>query len=240
MQNLIRFVMPAALLVAALGWAGNDSNPAEPAPAGTITGTVRFTGKLQPPQKIATTDGTVLEHNDLVVDGKTKGLRYVVAFLEDAPAQAKVEKQQPVLVDQRDLVFVPRVVAVQHGQAVRFENNDLCNHSVMASSTVKANQFNQVAGPSQPVEHTFELQKRPVLIGCSLHNWMRAWIYVLPHPWFAVTDEKGAFRIAAVPPGKYTLLLTHPDTNHQERREVTVVAGKTADVAVDWEKVDRK
>ena len=35
------------------------------------------------------------------------------------------------------------------------------------------------------------------------HGWMRAWIYVVPHPWFAVSDEKGAFRIAAIPPGDH-------------------------------------
>jgi plastocyanin len=230
MQRLIGCLI--ALVWIASGFLPRDMG-AEPA-TGSISGVVRFTGKVPPPQKITTTDGTVLEHNDLVVDGKTKGLRYVLAMLEDAPAQAKLAKAKSVLVDQRDMVFLPRVVAVQDGQPVRFENNDLCNHSVMASSTVKANQFNQVAAPSQPIEHTFELQKRPVLIGCSLHAWMRAWIYVVPHPWFAVTDDKGAFRIAAVPPGKYTLLLAHADSNRQERREVTVEAGKMAEVTVEW------
>ncbi|MBY0527006.1 MAG: hypothetical protein K2R98_26670 [Gemmataceae bacterium] len=225
-------LVPAVLLPAYRG--------EEPRMPGSIVGVVRYTGKVPPAQKIATTDGGTIEHNDLVVDGKSKGLRWVVAVLDDAPAQPKLEKAKPVLIDQRDMIFLPRVTAIQHGQPVRFENNDICNHSVQSSSTTKANQFNQVAAPNQPIEHTFELQKRPVVIGCSLHAWMRAYVYVVPHPWFAVSDEKGAFRIDKVSPGKYVLLLAHPDTNHQERRAVTVTAGKTTEVTVEWDKVATK
>src|SRR5262249_49637494 len=156
-----------------------------------------FTGEVPPAKKIMTSEGLTLLHHDLVVDGKTKGLRYVVAILENA--QPKLKKAKSVLVDQRDMVFLPRVVAIQHGQKVCFENNDRCNHSVMAVSDVEANEFNRVAGPNQPIEHVFELQKGPVLIGCSLHSWMRAWVYVVPHPWFAVSDTAGAFRIERVP-----------------------------------------
>ena len=69
---------------------------------------------------------------------------------------------------------------------------------------------------------------------------MRAWVYIVNHPWFAITDDAGTFRIAAVPPGKYTLLLTHPDTGLQERRMVTVESGRTATVTVEWEKAEGK
>src|SRR5262249_2242165 len=94
---------------------------------------------------------------------KTKGLRDVLAVLENAPAQPKLKKAKPVLVDQREMIFLPRVVAVQHGQTVRFENNDGCNHSVMASSTIQSNQFNRFVSGDNPYEHVFEPQKHPVL-----------------------------------------------------------------------------
>jgi plastocyanin len=149
---------------------------------GSIAGVIRYTGKVPPPEKISTNDGTTLEHQDLVVDPKTQGLRDVVAVLEDAPVQPKLQKSEPVLVDQRDMVFLPRVVAVQHGQAVRFDNSDICNHSVMANSTVPANQFNVFVLSGKPFEHVFEPQKHPVQLGCALHGWMRAWVYVVKHP----------------------------------------------------------
>src|SRR4051794_36961852 len=100
------------------GLRGGDGTPQEP--FGIIAGVVRFTGKVPPPKEVVTTDGSTIRHSDLVVDGKTRGLRYVVAALEDAPARPRVGKAEPVLVDQRDMLFVPRVVAVQHGRAVRF------------------------------------------------------------------------------------------------------------------------
>ncbi|OAI50417.1 hypothetical protein AYO44_17780 [Planctomycetaceae bacterium SCGC AG-212-F19] len=213
---------------------------AEPPATGTITGVVRFTGKVPQPKLITTTDGLQIKHNDLVVDAKTKGLRWVAVVLEDAPAQEKVAKAEPVIVDQKDMIFMPRVVPVRHGQPVRFENSDQFNHSVQAISTLPANQFNQFVGANQPVTHTFEYQPRPVMIGCTLHGWMRAWVFVVKHPWFAVTEADGAFCMTNVPAGKYTLLLTHPDTGLQERRMVVVEVGKTATVTVEWEKVERK
>src|SRR6516162_2853558 len=104
-----------------------DDPPREP--VGAIYGVVRFTGKVPPAKQIMTTDGGVLQHHDLIVDSKTKGLRFVFATLEDAPVRPKLEKAPAVLLDQRDMVFLPRVIAVQDGQPVRLENNDLCNHS---------------------------------------------------------------------------------------------------------------
>jgi plastocyanin len=193
---------------------------------------------VPPPKKILTSDGSTIQHNDLVVDPKSKGLRLVVAILENAPTRAKIQKAKPVLMDQRAMMFLPRVVAVQHGQAVRFENNDLCNHSVMASSIIKANQFNRFVTSGRPFTHVFEPHKHPVQIGCSLHPWMQAWVFVVPHPWFAVTDAQGKFHIKKVPPGKYTLWLRHPDTGQQQRRSLEIKAGKTAEVDIEWKKVD--
>src|SRR5262249_36615892 len=159
---------------------------------------------------------------------------WAVVLLEDAPAQPKLAKAEPAVIDQREMLFIPRVVAVRQGQGVRFDNNDSFNHSVQAVSTLAANQLNQFVGPNQPLTHVFEYQERPVMIGCSLHPWMRAWVYVVRHPWFAVTQPDGSFSLAAVPPGKYTLLVAHPDTGMKEKREVTVEAGKTAKLTVDW------
>src|SRR4051812_35702314 len=94
--------------------------PQQPAQFGTIEGQVRFTGSVPPPTKILTTDGGTLLHNDLIVDPKSKGLRHVAVILESASALAKVDKENTVLIDQRDMVFLPRVIAIRSGQKVRF------------------------------------------------------------------------------------------------------------------------
>jgi hypothetical protein len=69
---------------------------------------------------------------------------------------------------------------------------------------------------------------------------MRAWVFVVPHPWFAVSDEHGQFQIDAIPPGKYTLWLRHPDTGHQERHMVEVRAGRILELPIEWRKVDKR
>jgi plastocyanin len=227
-----------AVLALTLAAVGQQGTPARPQ-SGTISGTVRYPGTVPPAKKILTTDGNTLLHNDLIVDAKTKGLRDVMLLLEDAPAQPKAAKAPKVFVDQRDMLFQPRVVAVRHGQTVRFENNDTCNHAVIAHSPVAANEFNVTTPQGQPYEHTFAPQKAPVMIGCPMHPWMRAWVFVVPHPWFAVTDAQGRFRIADVPPGRYTLWLRHPDTGKQERRQVEVKANQSAELRVDWTGVGR-
>lgn len=218
--------------VAALSTAWPASGPP---PAGAIEGEVTFTGKPPAPRKLTTNDGVIL-HRDLVIDPKTKGLRDVVVSLEGAPRQPKAARLKAAYMDQRESMFVPRVLAVQHGQKVRFDNNDGGNHSVMASSGTKANAFNLFVTPATPVERAFEAQKAPVQIGCSIHAWMRAWVYVFDHPWFAVTDAKGRFRIVGVAPGKHTLLFRHADGGLIERRTVEVKAGKTARLRVEWKK----
>jgi plastocyanin len=226
-------LLPAlGLLLGPAAVAGEKPKP------GALAGAVKFVGKVPPPRKLTTMDGEI-EHHDLLVDAKSKGVRYVVLSLEGAPAQPRVKGARKVVVDQRDLLFTPRVVAAQHGQTVRFDNSDSCNHSVMALSLEKANEFNRLAGPGEPVEHAFIAQKAPVQIGCSLHGWMRAWVYVFDHPWFAVTDAQGCFRIEGVPAGKHTLWLRHADTGTQERRAIEVRPGQTLELNIEWTKTGR-
>lgn len=202
---------------------------------GTIEGVVRFSGDVPPAKQLPRGDGSFVDHYDLVVDAKSKGLRWVIAVLENAPAQPKLgATDKPVVMDQKNMTFIPRVIAVQHGRPVQFDNSDTINHSVTIFSRVEENELNVFVSPKDPVTKAFVAEKAPLRVGCALHPSMTAWVYVAPHPWIAVSDEKGAFTIDNVPAGKYTLLLRHPDTGLQERRELEVRAGKKADVAIDW------
>ena len=203
--------------------------------AGTIQGLVRFTGVVPPARQLPTGDGGTVEQFDLVVDAKTKGLRWVIVVLEDAPAQPKLgEGETPAVIDQKDMLFIPRVLAVQHGRPVQFDNNDPCNHSVCTSARLRENEMNVIVPVKQPLTKSFAAEKHPIRITCVLHPAMEAWLFVAPHPWVAVTDTKGSFTIADVPPRAYTMWLKHPDTGLQERRPVEVRAGQKAEVVVEW------
>src|SRR5690242_20422872 len=126
------------------------AGPTAPAQTGTIAGTVRYLGEVPPTQRIMTTDGAVILHNDVVVHPKTKGLRDVAAVLVWKEKTPLDPKAKAVVVDQRDMLFTPRVVAAQEGQPVRFENNDTCNHAVQAQSIQPANAFNITTPQGQP------------------------------------------------------------------------------------------
>lgn len=208
------------------------------APAtGSIVGTIRYVGDVPPSQRVMTTDGQVILHNDIVVHPKTKGLRDVVIVLDWHEATTADAKARPVVIDQRDMVFLPRVVAVQEGRAVRFENNDLCNHAVSAQSILAQNAFNTTTPPNQAYEHKFKGQKNPIPIGCPIHAWMRAWVMVTPHPYHAVTNGDGTFRIEQVPIGKHRLLLLHPDTSFREQIAIEVRSGMATDISREWKKL---
>jgi plastocyanin len=206
---------------------------------GTIQGAIRFTGAIPPAKQLPTGDGAFIEHYDLVVDAKTKGLRWVIVAVEDAPAQPKIEGEAtPSVIDQRNMLFAPRVIAIQHGRPVRFDNSDQCNHSVNTAGRLTENQINVFVKANEPLTKTFLTEKTAIRVGCALHPSMTAWIYVAQHPWVAVTDEKGAFTIKNVPAGKYTLLLRHPDTGLGERQQIEVRDGKTLELAVEWKEAN--
>ena len=69
-------------------------------------------------------------------------------------------------------------------------------------------------------------------LGCDIHPWMRAWIFVFDHPWFAVTDKTGRFRIPDVPPGEFRLHVVQPDIAHREQQRVSVVATETVKLKI--------
>jgi plastocyanin len=162
----------------------------------------------------------------LEVDRKSGGLRHVVVYLartdgHAAPVKAPAEK---AVMDQQNHEFIPRVIAVLLGQPVVFSNSDPANHNVRTTASERKNQFNVFTGVDGRYEHQFvvEPEYRPVRLGCDIHPWMTGWVFVFDHPLFAVTDERGRFRISQVPQGDYKLQIIQPDVRYREQRNVSV------------------
>jgi hypothetical protein len=107
---------------------------------------------------------------------------------------------EPVVLDQRGCEFVPRVFGVQVGQPVEIRNSDPFLHNTHAF----AGGFN-VPLPTQgaKVTRSFPRPEVPAVIGCDVHGWMRAYAGVVPHRFYAVTGEDGAFDIRGLPPGHF-------------------------------------
>jgi len=49
-----------------------------------------------------------------------------------------------------------------------------------------------------------------VVLGCNIHDWMIAYIYVSESPYFAKTGPDGSAQLKALPPRQYTVRVWHP------------------------------
>ncbi|MBI4518505.1 MAG: methylamine utilization protein [Deltaproteobacteria bacterium] len=128
----------------------------------------------------------------------------VVVSLEGSagtPAPAKA------VIDQKDMKFVPHVVAVVAGSTVEFLNSDAFLHNVFSTSAAKHFDLGMFGrGESRSV--TFETPG-VVDVKCNVHPHMEAFVVVLANPYFAQPDSQGKFQISGIPPGRYKLRAWH-------------------------------
>jgi plastocyanin len=142
----------------------------------------------------------------VLVDQQGQPLADAVVELLDP--NHKPQLQQTAKVAQQDLIFRPFVSAVQIGTAVDFPNLDKTRHHVYSFSPAKVFEIKLYADkPEAPV--LFDTLGI-VALGCNIHDYMQAYIYVGESPFLAVTDEQGRVSFADMPPGSYQLKLWHP------------------------------
>jgi plastocyanin len=232
---------PAAVvgIVAALGLVRVQPAPIAQGQAatGTIEGRVTFDG-TPPPPTIGIQDGG--SQQVLYVD-RSGGLRYAVVFLPDArPGGSSVPAT--AVMNQRNHIFEPQVLAVRGGQTVRFTNDDPANHNVRAQDSSAANTFSiqTASGSVGPDTHRFMATPagRPLELSCDIHPWMAAWVYVFDHDQFAVTTADGRFRIDNVPAGRYRIAVRQPSGRLARDVAVDVRADVTSRLDVRFTPAD--
>src|SRR5687768_6696009 len=204
-----------------------------PACGGTLRGVIRFAGAPVEPKKLKVTVdqsvcGTQKDAEELVVVAG-RGLRNAVVSLSTPPLEAKMRPASPVQMDQKQCMFVPRVIVAPAGATIEFLNSDRLLHNLHSVS-----KDNAVFNRTQPKGRTIPIVfKRPeiVRIDCDLHPWMRAWVVVADHPFYAVTGDGGDFLLENVPPGRYTLQVWHESLGTVQRD--VVIADGVAAISVE-------
>lgn len=144
-----------------------------------------------------------------VRDDKGKPVEEAIVYLV-APAGAPAASAPPraAVMDQQNKEFVPYVLAVRAGTPVTFPNNDNVRHNVYSVSAAKRFELPLYAGtPAAPV--VFD-KPGVVVLGCNIHDWMLAYVYVLTTPLFARTGADGRAHLANLAAGAYEARVWHP------------------------------
>jgi plastocyanin len=142
-----------------------------------------------------------------VKDGQGTLVSDAVVYAKPNKPVVSLQKKQAVI-EQRDKQFVPYVTAIQVGTPVTFPNRDSVRHDVYSLSPAKRFELPLYAGiPAEPV--TFD-KEGFVTLGCSIHDWMVAYIAVLPTPYFQVTGKDGRTVLENLPAGPYTVQVWQP------------------------------
>src|SRR5262245_26276279 len=145
---------------------------------------------------------------DLTVqDLKGAPVADAVVYATSHDAGGSSGKKQEVI-DQQAKSFIPYVTAVQVGTSILFPNKDNIRHHVYSLSPAKRFELPLYAGvPAAPV--LFD-KEGFVTLGCNIHDWMIAYVAVLPTPYFQITNGAGRATLKNLPPGKYLVEAWQP------------------------------
>jgi plastocyanin len=136
---------------------------------------------------------------------------------------------QPVTLQQKGCLYEPRVIAVQAGQKVDVVNADTTTHNI--HPIPKNNrEWNKSQPPGVPIEESFAREEIAIPVKCNVHPWMRGYIAVFKHPYFAVTGKDGSFDLSNLPPGTYTIKAWHEKLG-TSTQTVTIGANETKEIS---------
>jgi len=243
----------AALLLAGCSAPQASKAPEKPAPAyfrvdpataASVTGTVKFSGKKPPRTPVDMSNdpacqqahkGRVYDESEVVNPNGT--LANVFVYVKTGLEDKKFETPPaPVIIDQKGCWFTPRVIGIQVGQPLSVVNSDPVTHNIHPMAQINREWNHSQGAGDEPLSRKFTKPEVLIRVKCNIHSWMHAFIGVTENPYYAVTDDKGAFTIPNLPPGEYTLEAVHEKLGTQDQKiTVTAKGAVTADFAFKGE-----
>ncbi len=195
---------------------------------GSLVGTVTYEGSPPSYPPLVAQGGAGLKPEDkavcaaqpvpdetLVVNPDNKGLANAIIFLEKRPANIKPELAKPpadpVYFDQKGCRFLPHVLVVQAGQPLLVLSGDPITHNTHTFPS-RNKPFNQAIAPEDrkgvPCDYA-KAESGPIAVACDLHTWMKAYHFPIDHPYAAVSDKDGKFKIDGLPAGTHSFNVWH-------------------------------
>jgi plastocyanin len=112
---------------------------------------------------------------------------------------------QTVALTQKGCMYEPHVVAVMAGQKLDVSNNDQAIHNVFLMSQVNQPSNRSAEPGSPPIEEVLTTPELAIPVKCNVHPWMKGYVFVFDHPYYAITKADGTFTLPNLPPGTYTI-----------------------------------
>jgi uncharacterized membrane protein/plastocyanin len=198
-----------------------------------VNGVVTFEGtppenkKLTLPAGCGNKSGAEARSNEILIhNGK---LENVLITIKNPPPSNEPVPATELVLDQHGCMYHPRIAAARVGQKVTFVNSDAVFHNVR-SITSQNEKFNMaMPRKDQRITKTFMKPEMFLQAKCSVHPWMGAYVAVMDHPWFSVTNAKGEYHLPKLPAGKYQIEAWH-EVFGTQTQEIEVTDAGAQDV----------
>ena len=184
---------------------------------GTLTGRISFIGKPPQPRRIdgsadpvCEADNRELFTEDVIV--KAGKLANVFVYVQSGEALDWYVFDAPVpevSLAHRGCQFAPRVLGMQIQQTLKIANEDATAHNTHFIPKNNSDWNQSQMQDTAPLEKKFATPEVLIPVRCNQHPWEKAYVAVLPHPFFAVTTQDGSYKISGLPPGQYTVVAWH-------------------------------
>ncbi len=180
--------------------------------AGSLTGRVNFKGKA-PKKKTLKMDADPIcgsshkeaPYRQSFIMNEEGYLKNVMVYLKDIKYVGEIPATQVVL-DQTGCIYSPHVQGMMAGQELLIKNSDATLHNIHGLPIINS-EFN-FAMPKVVKEKIIKINKseHAIYIKCDVHPWMKSYVSVFDHPYFAVTNDTGYYKIDNIPPGTYEVI----------------------------------
>ncbi len=217
---------------------------------GTVTGQFVLEGEIPKLPPVVKEGDTAVKNaevcakqnipdDSLIVDTGSKGIANIFVYLQkppaDMPAELKESKEKVVKFDQKGCRFIPHALILRTDQTIEILSSDPISHNTHALPVRQDGKNEAIAANDRSgnVKWQFSLpEKMPTTVQCDIHLWMNARWLIIDHPYAAITDKDGRFKIENVPAGEHNFMIWHERAGWvfgatKRSMPVSVEAGKT-------------
>jgi hypothetical protein len=225
----VMICMGSQPVLKARGYAGSTSG----AGTATLTGIIKFEGNVPRGTTISMVSDpscakqhpTPVLSQDVVADAKG-GVQNVVVFITDGLGDRTFDPppSEPVVIEQKGCLYRPHVLAMRANQPLEVRNEDPTLHNIHPVPTNNL-EWNKAEPPGSNTKETFLREEIAIPVKCNIHPWMRGYVAVFKHPYFAVSGKDGRFELSKLPAGTYSLKAWHEKLGTSVQ-QITVGAGE--------------